>query len=346
MKFRTRNPLYLRVSQHHVLPLYLYLDERHVSWMSETVLQHVLADLQPKILPKLRAEADVHAASAASAKKPTVDTHRGDSYQFCYFIRRTEQHSALIKTRYFTAAPPQSRAPPPHQGSKRKGRKESARTAPNKRRKTKGKGKASDEGDDAALSSGGEEDAAQSNLDDVEMDDVAPNEIESTPIDIDQDDDEEKPKPALSLTYQNFSIYGQCLCVVVEPYPPLRSSSIAPSRAPSIAPVFATARQQSVAPTPISGGSAQRARTPLFLPDDEDEREGSVIPPESKSRQLPPVPLFSPDDPEEEDNGGMMAFSQVMTSYSHLPAGMVEDDDELDGAVFFGDADEMKELYD
>ena len=67
MKFNTRNAYYLRVSENTILPLYvslppalrsegsysksvvlqLYLDEQHVDWMSERVLQHVLADLRP-----------------------------------------------------------------------------------------------------------------------------------------------------------------------------------------------------------------------------------------------------------------------------------------------------------
>ncbi|EEB92883.1 hypothetical protein MPER_08541 [Moniliophthora perniciosa FA553] len=44
------------------------------------------------------------------------------------------------------------------------------------------------------------------------------------------DDEEEKPKPILKLKYQGFNIFGHCLCIVVEPWPPIRT----PSRAPSI----------------------------------------------------------------------------------------------------------------
>jgi hypothetical protein len=66
MSFRPRNAYYLRISADLVLPLYvgarlilvvrtptdfltrqLYLDERHIGWMSDLVLQHVLADLRP-----------------------------------------------------------------------------------------------------------------------------------------------------------------------------------------------------------------------------------------------------------------------------------------------------------
>lgn len=169
----------------------------------------------------------------------------------------------------------------------------------------------------------------------------------AAPIDIDLEIEEEKPKPVLQLKYQDFSIYGHCLCIVVEPYPPLRSASRVPSasRAPSVA--FFAPRGQSTAPTTGSpAASSLRARTPLFLPDD-DDRERSVTP-FPRQGTLPPVPLFDDGQDDEEDpdsdNGGMMAFSQAMNGYNHLPAGAVDDDDEMDGAVFFGDADEVREL--
>lgn len=65
MNFKTRNLFYLRISEHSVLPVYvsctilhqiehspteskLYLDERHLDWMSDQVLQHILSDLRPR----------------------------------------------------------------------------------------------------------------------------------------------------------------------------------------------------------------------------------------------------------------------------------------------------------
>lgn len=164
----------------------------------------------------------------------------------------------------------------------------------------------------------------------------------AAPIDIDIDIEEEKPKPILTLKYQDFSIYGHCLCIVVEPYPQQRFPSRAASRAPSIAPLF-TPRDQSVAPT----AATLRARTPLFLPDDDDRERSQTPAPFLGHSSRPPVPLF--DDDEEDggqssDDGGMMAFSQAMNNYSHLPAGAADDDDDLEGAVLFGDADEIREL--
>jgi polyphosphate kinase len=45
--FTTRNLFYLKISKDIVLPLYVYLDQQHVHWMSDYVLQRVLRDLKP-----------------------------------------------------------------------------------------------------------------------------------------------------------------------------------------------------------------------------------------------------------------------------------------------------------
>ncbi len=47
MGYRHRNLLHLRISSHVILPLYLYLDDRHTSWMTDEILQRVVADLRP-----------------------------------------------------------------------------------------------------------------------------------------------------------------------------------------------------------------------------------------------------------------------------------------------------------
>lgn len=48
MRFSTRNAFYLRASNYRVIPLFLYLDERHVDWMSSEVLDAVIGRLQPQ----------------------------------------------------------------------------------------------------------------------------------------------------------------------------------------------------------------------------------------------------------------------------------------------------------
>jgi hypothetical protein len=160
------------------------------------------------------------------------------------------------------------------------------------------------------------------------------------------DEEETKPKPLLQLKYQGFNIFGNCLCIVVEPWPPIR----AVSRASSIAPIFSNAaRASSIAPpnfTPSGQVEAtHRERTPLFLPD-LDRGMSETPAPFNQHRVLPPVPPFNdPIDQGMDDisNDGLMEFSQAL-NYAGDHRGGVEDDDEMDGAVFFGDADEAREL--
>lgn len=160
------------------------------------------------------------------------------------------------------------------------------------------------------------------------------------------DEEDTKPKPLLQLKYQGFNIFGNCLCVVVEPWPPIQNAS----RAPSIAPLFASAaRAPSIAPPDFTPSgqpeAAHRERTPLFLPDTDIGRSETPAP-FNQPRVLPPVPLFNdpPDQGMDDINeDSLMAFSQAL-NYAGDYRGGVEDDDEMDGAVFLGDADEAREF--
>lgn len=260
--------------------------------------------------------------------------------------------------------------PPPPVPSKGKRKPKTSPRTSNKRRKTKGKGKAPPEDNEEEPSSseqeeGGDlagistprrserarkivaggygqdeeyEDPEDPNSD-IEMNDGTPPSLE--PMQLDLEIEEEKPKPVLQLRYQGFRLEQRCLCIVVEPWPAIRAASRAPSMMPS------ASRQPSLAPNAELAEHHEplrsRAQTPLFLPDYDDDRERSVTPaPARGQRILPPVPLFD-DDSEEEDNGGMIEFSQVLNS-GDLRAGALDDDDDMEGAVFFGDADEVREL--
>jgi hypothetical protein len=171
--------------------------------------------------------------------------------------------------------------------------------------------------------------------------------VEDTGTSLDTgDDDEPKPKLTLELKYRAFSNFNRCLCVVVEPWPPQRSDTRAPSLAPST-----KTRASSVAldASESSTNYAQRAKTPLFLPDLDDEP--TTLNP-SHFRTLPPVPLFNDrptggdaDDVEEwGDSTALMQFSQMLNATGRVSGGDVEDEDEFDGTVLFADADEAKEL--
>jgi hypothetical protein len=171
-------------------------------------------------------------------------------------------------------------------------------------------------------------------------------EVEPSEIELVIEEEETKPKPLLQLTYQGFNIFGNCLCVVVEPWPPIQ----AVPRAPSISPMFSNAaRAPNIAPPHfIPSGqvkSIERERTPLFLPDPDRGRSETPAP-FNQGRIFPPVPLFSdPIDREKNDIDGesLMEFSQAL-NYAGEQRGGLEDDDEMDGAVFFGDADETREF--
>jgi hypothetical protein len=153
------------------------------------------------------------------------------------------------------------------------------------------------------------------------------------PVGMDVEEEERKPKPGLQLRYNGFNIFGRCLCVVVEPWPPIRATP-APPKIPTMF------RAASAAPSVVSDVGV-REQTPLFLPE-LDDRGRSVTP--APQNWKPPVPLFNDPPPEEdEDEGELMLFSQAMQSRPDSIT-EVDDDDEFDGAVLFGDADETKEL--
>ncbi|KAG8218597.1 hypothetical protein J3R82DRAFT_4240 [Butyriboletus roseoflavus] len=140
------------------------------------------------------------------------------------------------------------------------------------------------------------------------------------------EEDEKKPKPLLKLKYRSFPISGHCLCVVVEPWPPLRAKT----------------RLQSVG-LGTSFQAEERAKTPLFFP------EHDRAPSEARSardRILPPVPLFHDAilRTEEDSDNDLMNFSQTLNAAGHMHTVTADDDDDMDGAVLFGDADEVREL--
>ncbi|KAF8605420.1 hypothetical protein BDV93DRAFT_521734 [Ceratobasidium sp. AG-I] len=182
MSFQTRNLYHLRVSEHSVLPLYLYLDENHVEWMTRSILKEIIADLKPLIGPKLVKESHIGASglSASAMKKAgqsVVEVQRGDNYQFAYFLKPAESYDILIKTRDFvpvaaskrSPTPSLERTPTPEPPKKKRGK--AAKGKPKRAPKTKSRPRVSsaakkrkrveaDEEEDAEMSD------AWSNLDD------------------------------------------------------------------------------------------------------------------------------------------------------------------------------------
>ena len=135
-------------------------------------------------------------------------------------------------------------------------------------------------------------------------------------LDLDVEMEEEKPKPLLRLKYQALTISGHCLCVVVEPWsspqhPIARQRTVPPLSA--VPPDFGSLREENL---------ALRGQTPLFFPDFDE--------------------TFDQVD-DGFDNAALMNFSQTLNTADHIAA-VSDDDDDMDGAVLFGDADEIREF--
>ncbi|KAG9094867.1 hypothetical protein FRC07_011191, partial [Ceratobasidium sp. 392] len=92
-------------------------DENHVDWMTRSILNEIIADLKPLIGPKLVKESHIGASglSASAMKKAgqsAVEVHRGENYQFAYFLKPAESYDLLVKTRDFVAVAKKSDDPP------------------------------------------------------------------------------------------------------------------------------------------------------------------------------------------------------------------------------------------
>lgn len=174
----------------------------------------------------------------------------------------------------------------------------------------------------------------------IDIDEVTMSPQDDT-FDLPVDEEEEKPKPGLQLKYKGFSIYGQCLCIVVEPWPAVRSTNLTLQELGGISSQRSTHGQSTQAVSNV----ASRAKTPLFLAEDNDMDQDEV-----ETRE--PNPVTHPwDDLERMDEsdtdsemGAMMAFSQALNLAGDNRPGAAEDEDEIEGAVLFGDADEARQL--
>ncbi|KAH8118321.1 hypothetical protein DFH11DRAFT_1502225 [Phellopilus nigrolimitatus] len=427
MPFRARNTFYLRVSATDVLPLYLYLDERHLDWMSERTLKSVVSDLRPLIGPKLEAEKYAHygPGGPTNAKKGTVEVHRGENYQFAYFLRKADTHTVVLKV----APRPFQEDRPSAKGAKRPRQKrtllkqQQSSGKKGKEKATESNADSEEELDESPLSDlegdfGSDEQPSRGPLrrssrkktqtvsyqvdsdedsndnpgdtgreEDVDMQDEEDSNSprikqEETPdpvailrdaaatrsdslsgkkpdIGIDDDEDEEKMKPSLQLAFRELSMHDRCLCVVVEPWPAphptievrtssaTRAASATPSaREPSRLP----SRFPSIAPSQFASRANEKERgetpLPLFLPDF-DERDRSVTPaPVRFSSVFSSLNTMddAQDTIEDDDGFGMLAFSQVLNNVSGDRASGAAEDDEIDGNVLYGDADETRNI--
>ncbi|KAK2466296.1 hypothetical protein APHAL10511_001938 [Amanita phalloides] len=241
--FQGRNLYYLRLTKAAVLPLYVFLDEQHIKWMNDVILQRVLNDLRPYVLSSLK--------DTAKAGKAKIHTIQGDEYQFCYFFRNADHHSVLIKRRVYTAELSSNAE------IKRK-RKSRLRVVgvgleDSERLKRQRREKQNKEVDQNSASGQGRM-ANTAECDDCEAGESSPHDL-STSVDphIDTDevmdielDEDEKPKPKLRLIYEGPQLHSRCLCIVVEP-------------------LMKRVRSDSCGATALANAEVPSERQPLFL---------------------------------------------------------------------------------
>ncbi|WWC66492.1 uncharacterized protein I206_100394 [Kwoniella pini CBS 10737] len=247
MHFSTRNAFYLRASNYRVIPLFLYLDERHVDWMSERVLQLVIGALQPKISDIL--------FTSRGTKKHKVHVERGEGYQYCYFLRTTTRTEVvLLKDKSYSLRPP---TPPPEpiqvpSPTKRKAPSSSSRVfrTPRRARTRSRSGTTQMEDVDASIT------PPLQTMDNVDQDTIDEDgvRVKAEPVDYDADRTESMEetnikdwKPDVDVTYKGFGTSSVQLVLIIEPYPPLAPSQYAPpsSRLSSRSASIASARSRS-----------------------------------------------------------------------------------------------------
>lgn len=164
---------------------------------------------------------------------------------------------------------------------------------------------------------------------------------------IDKDDVELSSKPKMQLNYRQLHMKDRILCVIVEPWPNLPEVNVGTNTAPSSKEVSTTIRSAPKASSSAHAEEQEHTALPLFLPSLE-EREPSVAP--EYSRYGSEVPNQGQDegdtvyDIQEETNFGMLAFSQALSNVVGDNLGALDEDDEIDGAALYGDADEIRTI--
>lgn len=97
----------------------------------------------------------------------------------------------------------------------------------------------------------------------------------------------------------------------------------------------------SVAPSRPTPAPQAREDTPLFLPEDDDI---NPVPTLQDTSNLLTMDMEDDDSDEDRQFAGMLAFSQALNNAGDYRPGAADEDDDMDGSVFFADADEVKEL--
>ncbi|ORY33710.1 hypothetical protein BCR39DRAFT_518730 [Naematelia encephala] len=325
MQFSTRNAFYLRVSNYRVIPLFLYLDERHVDWMEDRVLQLVMSELQSKLPPLL--------TNSRNEKKHKVHVERGEGYQYCYFLRTTTRTEVvLLKNKSYSLRPP---TPPPESTPLREQTPKRSRT-----RSTSTTTRPRSTPTKRARSS-----RSTSVRSDVESIGSPPLVSEEVQV---KDEREETPeveergikdwKPDVNVTFKGFGTSSVQLVLIIEPYPPLPPSEYAPpsSRLSSRSTSIAASRSRS---RHFSGTGARSSSTSLSVaPGNSGSRPQSHTPNmRNASRSVSALPRgtsstpFGREDSSTPGPGGTSGSRRRRASQTPLfIRDLTVDDDEED----------------
>ncbi|ORX36089.1 hypothetical protein BD324DRAFT_630107 [Kockovaella imperatae] len=276
MRFSTRNAFYFRASNYRVIPLFLYLDERHVDWMSDTILQLVIQELQPK-MPELL-------LNGKFEKKHKVYVERGEGYQYCYFLRTTTRTEVvLLKQKSYSLRPP---TPPPRSTPLREASARSSRKRKNRSSRSRSRSVS------VAGTSTGDEDGPEGS---EEVKDEPP----STPRvggpaeDESEDVDIKDWKPDVDVSYKGFGTSSVQLVLIIEPYPPLPASQYAPpsSRLSTRSASIATSRSRSRQVGTGLPRSSRYSTSSSVLPDDRSEALPPVANMRNPTRSISATPI-------------------------------------------------------
>ncbi|EME87228.1 uncharacterized protein MYCFIDRAFT_84193 [Pseudocercospora fijiensis CIRAD86] len=230
---------YLRITKFSVLEVRVYLHKpSDTSWLlssRDNVLQRIIAEVRPKVLPKLREENENAKKKSGKKKRGIKDVASQEDFEVAIFLKDTStRHSLLSKSKSFTEKPRLksrgvknltgylSEDPINIDGDeeipevlREEGAEEvvSLHDIPEKMN-GKRKSAAADGEDDALfVSSSDEEFFATQRANPKPAKRRKRNEVEPEPEVEEQDDD--KKKMMMDTNYDGFSIYGRILCLIV-----------------------------------------------------------------------------------------------------------------------------------
>lgn len=231
---------YLRITKYSVLEVRIYLHKpSDTSWLlssRDNVLQRIIAEVRPKVLPKLREENENAKKKSGKKKRGIKDVASQDDFEVAIFLKDTStRHSLLSKSKTFADKPRlKSNGAKNLTGYMRDDpinidgdeeipevlREEGAEEVVALHdipEKTNGKRKSAGEDEDDALfvSSSDEEFFAtqRANPKPAKKRRKKDEPIEEPEPEVEEQDD--KKKMMMDMNYDGFSIYGRILCLIV-----------------------------------------------------------------------------------------------------------------------------------